>query len=128
MVLCPPSAPFFEGRPPLFFPALDGLLVSLVGPTHRLVQAQPQLPNQAADVRRVVEDPELPADHYSYPRARPYLSPKAVSLSSPLQKLGHLGARCSSLRRGAAPGGGLCLKPCTSSLAHLPLWHASSTG
>src|ERR671911_1677583 len=84
--------PFFEGRPSVLFPALDGLLVSLIGPTHRLLQTQPQLPNQAADVRRVVEDPELPADHFGYLRTRPYLSPKAVSLSSPLQELGHLGA------------------------------------
>src|SRR5215213_8819381 len=61
-------------------------------PSHGLLQAQPQLPNQAADVRRVVEDPELRADHFGYPRTRPYLSPKAVSLSSPLQELGHLGA------------------------------------
>src|SRR5215208_6292492 len=33
-------------------------------------------------------------------------------------------ARCSSLRRDGAPGGGSCV----SRLPPLPLWHASSTG
>jgi hypothetical protein len=56
-------------------------------------------------VRWVVADPELPADHFGYPSARPYLSPKAVRWGSPLQELGHLGAllfaqaRCRSGRR-----------------------------
>src|SRR5215216_6177727 len=135
MVLCPPSAPFFEGRPPLFFPALsDGLLVSLVGPTHRLVQAQPQLPNQAADVRPVVADPERPADHFGYPRTRPYLSPKAVSLSSPLQKLGHLGAlllaqaRCRSGRRLVPQAFHTFLSGTLHPLAYSPFAHSQGFG
>jgi hypothetical protein len=120
---CPPSAPFFEGRPSLLFAALDGLLVSLVGPTHRLLQAQPQLPNQAAEVCRVVEDPELSLRITSATLAHVHTSPRKPYAGAPRSRSSGPLARCSSLRRGAAPGGGLCLKPSTpSSLARFIHW------
>ena len=49
---CRPS--FFERRPSLFLPALDGLLVALVGPALWLLQAVPQRFEQTAHVSRMV--------------------------------------------------------------------------
>jgi hypothetical protein len=55
-----PLVPFFQSRPFLFFPVFDGIFVSLVGSTFGLLQTQPQLLEQAADVRRMIADPKLP--------------------------------------------------------------------
>src|SRR5215204_5879228 len=79
---------FFEGWPSLFFPVPDGLLVPLIRPALGLLQTLPQSFEQTTHVSRMVADPELPSDHYSHSLARPRFSPKAVSLGSPLQKLG----------------------------------------
>src|SRR5215217_8238883 len=87
---------------------LDGLLIPLISPALGLLQALLQRFEQTTHMSRVVADPELPSDHYSHPLALPYLSPKAVDLGSPFQKLGHLGtlllaqARPCS-RSGSAP-------------------------
>ena len=91
MVLLSFSA-FFQGRPPVFFPVLDGLLVALVRPALWFLQTLSQDFEQTTHMRRMVAHPKLSSDHFGYPRARPYLSPKTVRLGSPLQKLGHLGA------------------------------------
>src|SRR5918993_414163 len=91
MVLPSFSAPF-ERRPLLLFPVVDGLLIPLVSPALRFLQALPQGLQQTTHMSRVVADPKLFADHYSHPLTGPYFSPKAVSLSSLRKKLGHLGA------------------------------------
>jgi|SRR5919107_3235101 hypothetical protein len=104
MVL-PSSCALFEGRPPLLFPALDGLLVALVGPALRFLQALPQSFEQTTDVSRMVADSKLPSDHPSHPLARPHVSSKAVSLGSPFQKLGHLGALLIAQARSCSRSG-----------------------
>src|SRR5215210_7283763 len=78
-----PSVPLFELWPPLFFPALDGLLVPLIRSALWLLQGVPERFEQTAHMSRMVADPELFANHYSYPLAGPYLSSKAVSFGSP---------------------------------------------
>src|SRR5215207_1399132 len=104
MVL-PSSAPFLEGRPPLLFPVLDGLLIPLFRPALGLLQALPQGFEQTTHMSWMVADPKLPSDHYSHSLARPRFSPKAVSLSSPLQKFGHLGALLLAQARQCSRGG-----------------------
>src|SRR4029453_9734311 len=104
MVLPSPCS-FFEGRPPLLFPALDGLLGALVGPALRFLQALPQSFEQTTDVSTMVADSKLPSDHPSHPLARPHVSSKAVSLGSPFQKLGHLGALLIAQARSGPRGG-----------------------
>jgi hypothetical protein len=84
---CLPSVLFFQSRPFLIFPVFDSLLVSLVGSTLGLLQTQPQLLEQAANVSRMIADPKLPSDHYSHSLTRPYISSKPVRLSSLSQKL-----------------------------------------
>ena len=37
---------------------------------------------QTTHMRGVVAEPKLPSDHYGYPLAGPYLSPKTVCLGS----------------------------------------------
>jgi hypothetical protein len=86
------SCHLFERRPFLLFPVVDGLLIALLSPALRFLQALPQSLEQTTHMSRVVADPKLFADHYGYPLTRPYLSSKAVSLGSPFQKLGYLGA------------------------------------
>src|SRR5215207_2160791 len=55
--------------------------------------------------------------------AHVHTSPRKPYASAPRSRSSGTLARCSSLRRGAAPGGGLCLKPCTpSSLARFIHW------
>jgi hypothetical protein len=71
----------------MLFPALDGLLVPLIRPALWLLQALPQGFEQTTHVSRMVADPKLPSDHYSHSLTRPRFSPKAVSFSSPFQKL-----------------------------------------
>jgi hypothetical protein len=72
----------------MLFPVLDGLLVALLSPAPRLLQAVPQSFEQTTYMSRMIADSELPSDHYyCHPLAGPYLSSKAVSLSSPFQKL-----------------------------------------
>jgi hypothetical protein len=83
----------------------DGLFVALVRPALGLLEAVPQGFEQTAHVSRMIADPELFADHFGHPLTRPYLSSKAVSLSSPLQKLGHLGALLLAQARPCSRGG-----------------------
>jgi hypothetical protein len=113
------SALFFEGRPSLFFPdSRWPPLVSLVGPTHRLLcRLNPNfLKPGGCDVRRVVEDPKLPADLTCATLAHVHTSPRKSSCAwAPRSRSSGTLARCSSLKRGSAPGGGLCLKPSTPS-------------
>jgi hypothetical protein len=85
-----------------------GLLIPLLGPALRFLQALPQSLEQTAHMSRVVADPELSSDHYGHPLARPYLSPKAVSLGSPLQQFGHFGALLLA-QAGPRSGGGSAL-------------------
>src|SRR5215204_6097538 len=61
--------------------------LSVVGSTFGLLQTQPQLLEQAANVSRMIADPKLPSDHYSHSLSRPYISSKPVRLSSLSQKL-----------------------------------------
>src|SRR5215204_3604647 len=61
--------------------------LSVVGSTFGLLQTQPQLLEQAANVSRIVADPKLPSDHYSHSLTGPYISSKPVRLSSLSQKL-----------------------------------------
>src|SRR5215211_6039982 len=84
---CLPSVPLFQRRPFLIFPVFDSLLISLVGSTFGLLQTQPQLLEQAANVSRMIADPKLPSDHHSHSLTRPYISSKPVRLSSLSQKL-----------------------------------------
>src|SRR5215207_255744 len=96
---------FFEGRPPLLFPALDGLLVPLVSPALRFLQALPQSLEQSTHVSRMVAYPKLSSDHYSHSLARPYIPSKAVSLGSPLQKLGQFRPLLLAQARRCSRGG-----------------------
>src|SRR5215208_6382970 len=96
---------FFEGWPSLFFPVPDGLLVPLIRPALWLLQTLPQGFEQTTHVSRMIAHSKLPSDHYSHPLAGPYLSSKAVSLSSPFQKLGHLGALLLAQTRPCSRGG-----------------------
>src|SRR5215218_6551483 len=104
MVL-PSFSALFEGRPSLFFPVLDGLLVPLIRPALWLLQALPQGFEKTTHVSRMVADPELPSDHYSHSLARPRFSPKAVSLGSPLQKLGQFRPLLLAQARRCSRGG-----------------------
>src|SRR4029453_18139481 len=52
----------------------------------------PKSLQQTTHMSRMVADPKLFADHFGHPLTGPHISPKAVSLGSLLQKLGHLGA------------------------------------
>lgn len=85
-------------------------------------------------MRRVVEDPKLPADHFGYPRTRPYLSPKAVRLGSPLQKFGHPGALllaqagCRSGRRLVPQAFHTILSGTLHPLADSPFGYSQSVG
>jgi hypothetical protein len=87
------------------FPVVDGLLIPLLSPALWLLQALPKSLEQTTYMSRVVADPKLFADHYSHPLTGPHISPKAVSLSSLLQKLGHLGALLLAQARPCSRGG-----------------------
>jgi len=54
---------------------------------------------------RVVADSKLFADHFGHPLSCPYFSPKAVSLSSSLQKPGHPGTLLLAQARPCSRGG-----------------------
>jgi hypothetical protein len=87
MVL-PSFRAFFERWPPLFFPALDGLLLALVRPALWLLQTLPQGFEQTTYMGRMVANPKLSSDRYSHSLACPHFSPKAMSLGSLFQKFG----------------------------------------
>ena len=87
------------------FPVVYGLLIPLLSPALGFLQALPKSLQQTTHMRGVVADPELFADHYGYPLTCPYISPKAVSLSSPLQKLGHPGTLLLAEARSCSRGG-----------------------
>jgi|SRR5215203_6003360 hypothetical protein len=97
--------------------------LSVVGSTFGLLQTQPQLLEQAANVSRMIADPKLPSDHYSHSLTRPYICSKPVRLSSLSQKLRQPRSliftqtwRCARRRL-------LCLKACTPfSLARFIHW------
>ena len=95
----------------------------LVRPTQRFLQGESQRPHQPADVRRMVTDAELLADHLGHSRAGPHLSSKAMRAGAPRARSSGSLARSSSLRRALAPGGGLCLRASTpSSFARFIHW------
>src|SRR3712207_836168 len=71
----PPLWHFFQFRLAFLFPTLYCLLVSLVRPTHRFLQGEPQRPHQPADRRRMVTDAELLADLTAATRAQVHTSP-----------------------------------------------------
>jgi hypothetical protein len=71
---------------------LDGLLVALIGPALGLLQAVAQGFEQTTHMSRMIADSKLPPDNYGHSLTRPRFSPKAMSLGSPLQKLGYPGA------------------------------------
>jgi hypothetical protein len=91
MVL-PSFSALFQGWPAFLFPAPYRLLVTLVCPAIRFLQALSEGFEQAAYMRRVVSDPKFPLYHLSHPLARPYISSKTARWRSLGQKLGHFGA------------------------------------
>ena len=89
----------------MLFPVPDGLLVPLIRPALGLLQTLPQSFEQTTHVSRMVAHSKLPSDHYSHPLAGPHLSSKAVSLGSPLQKLGQFRPLLLAQARRCSRGG-----------------------
>src|SRR5215203_6958394 len=95
----------FERRPLLLFPVFYGLLVPLLSPALWLLQTLSQHFEQTTHMRRMVDNPELFADHYSYPLTCPYLSPKTMRLGSLCQELGQFSALLLAETRCRSRGG-----------------------
>src|SRR5215212_7591329 len=91
MVLPSSMAPFSEKASAPLSSVRSLLRPALIRSTLGLLQTQPQLLEQTAYVRGVVDDAELFADDLGYPLARPYVSSKTVRWCSLGQKLGQSG-------------------------------------
>lgn len=85
------STALFKLGPVLILPMLDGRLIALGRPTHGLLPRDSRIPQDPADVSRMVANPKLPQDQLRYPPAVPYLAreTKVLGLVSS-QKLGQL--------------------------------------
>ncbi len=128
---CPPLWPLFEGGPALFLPALYGFLVPLVGPAHRFLQAQPQLPNQPTYVRRVVAHAGLFSYHLGHPFTGPHPPSEPVCWRASGQKSGQSSPLLLAQARWRARRRSLLETFCTTTLAcpphplaHSPLGNA----
>src|SRR5438876_10432193 len=72
--------PFFKCSPLFLFPALDSLFIALARPLHRFLHTLLDRTQDAATMRRVITDGELPLDHLRDPLSRPHVSTVAIRL------------------------------------------------
>src|SRR5919106_3744975 len=118
----PSSLAFFQGRPALLFPALDGVFVPLAGTFQRLLAAPVVLLEDAPHLGGVVLDPEVASDDLGHSGLGPHVAAKAQGLGSLDQQfqqlepllVGQLGPRPGGLRWCGAWG--------PSALARLSHW------
>src|ERR687892_372432 len=76
----PSSLAFFQGRPALLFPALDGVFVPLAGTFQRLLAAPVVLLEDAPHLGGVVLDPEVASDDLGHWLTAPLDTPRASAM------------------------------------------------
>src|SRR5918996_1762432 len=104
-IVRPSSLAFFQGRPALLFPALDGIFVPLAGTFQRLLAAPVVLLEDAPHLGGVVLDPEVASDDLGRSGLGP-TSPWKPKDSAPGDSSSRSWSRCAADRRGLTPGGG----------------------
>jgi hypothetical protein len=94
-----------KGGPGLVPPRGNRALVALARPPDRLLHTQPFLPQQAADMRRMIAHAEAALDHRRHALGGPHLPNKAIRFRAPCQDVRQAGSlRLRQLWRGTGRG------------------------
>src|SRR5512146_3586298 len=101
---------FFQRRPPLLPPGLNGGRVALRRPRHRALHAVPHGMQEPTDVRWMVTDTKRAPDHFGDPLAGPHLAAEPVGFWTPFHERGQLG-KLLGAQACLPTGGGMAAQP-----------------